>query len=145
MVKKQQALFLCLIMCYSTHNANREYTCCKSILKYRRRRVQVGTMTLRKQVRFLVSLLMTAIFLFMLGKSITEWSEKKVGETQKTHSAAKILYPSVTMMPIFLRNFSLAKLTSFNTTKNLTEYNLKTSHIQTDIISIHQKYDITNG
>ena len=81
----------------------------------------------------------------MLGNSISEWSKKKVGETQTTKSASEILYPSVTMIPVFERNFSLAKLESFNKRKNLTEYNLKTSHIQTDIISIEQDYHIMNG
>ena len=102
-------------------------------------------MPIRKQVRFFVFLLMTAIFLYMLGRSISEWSKKKVGETQTTKSASEILYPTVTMIPFFEHNVSFAKLFSLNMTKNLTDYNLKTSHIQTDIISIYQKYHIMNG
>ena len=35
-------------------------------------------MTVRKQGRVLVLLLMAAIFLFMLGKSVSKWGEKKV-------------------------------------------------------------------
>ena len=99
-------------------------------------------MPIRRKVRFLVLLLMTAIFSYMLGKSILQWSKKKVGETQNTKNASKIMYPSVTMMPIYEYNFSLANLASFTKKKNLTEYNLKTSRIHTDIISIKQKYDI---
>ena len=48
------------------------------------------------------------------------------------------------MIPVYERNFSLAKLSSFNMAKNLTEYNMKTSHIQSDIISIEQKYTVSN-
>ena len=84
------------------------------------------------------------VFLCMLGNSIIEWSEKHVGETQRTKSASKIMYPSMTMIPLFDRNFSLAKLKSFNSRKNLTEYNLKTSHIKTDIVSIEQNYQLKN-
>ena len=87
---------------------------------------------------------MTAVLLYLLGKSISEWREKKVGESQNTKSASKIFYPSVTMLPLFERQFSLAKLKSFKARKNLTEYNLKTSHIKEDIISIKQKYELGN-
>ena len=34
---------------------------------------------------------------------------------------------------------------SFNTSKNLTEYNLNASHIQTDVVSIEQSYELSNG
>ena len=87
---------------------------------------------------------MTAVLLGMLGNSISEWSEKHVGETQRTKSVSKITYPSVTMIPLFEHNFSLAKLASFNSRKNLTEYNLKTSHIKKDIVSIEQNYQHKN-
>ena len=102
--------------------------------------LQAGAMPVRKKVRFLVLLLMTAFFLISVVKSISEWRKKKVGETQSTKSTSKIFFPSLTMFPIFERNFSLAKLSSFNIEKNLTEYNLKTSHIHSDIISINQKF-----
>ena len=81
---------------------------------------------------------MTAVLLYLLGKSISTWREKKVGETQNTKSASKIFYPSVTMIPFFEPQFSYTKLDSFKTKKNLTEYNLKTSHIKDDIISIKE-------
>ena len=95
-------------------------------------------MTVRKQGRILVLLLMAAIFLYMLGKSISKWSEKKVGETQTTKSASQMVYPSVTMIPFFEPGFSLAKLASYNTSKNLTEYNVATDHIARDVVSIEQ-------
>ena len=104
--------------------------------------VRVGTMAIRKHIRLLVLLLMTATFLCMLGKIISEWSKNDLGETQNTKSASQIVLPSVTMFPLFETNFSLAKLSSFKTRKNLTEYNLKTSHIHKDILSIKQ---INNG
>ena len=87
---------------------------------------------------------MTVVLMYLLRNSISTWREKKVGETQNTKSASKISYPSVTMLPLFERQFSLAKLKSFKTRKNLTEYNLKTSHIKEDIISIKQKYELGN-
>ena len=102
-------------------------------------------MTLRKQVRFLVLLLLTTIFLLSVGMSISEWSKKKVGETMSTKSASEILYPCVTMIPWFELGFSQAKLASYKTKKNLTEYNLKTSSIQKHIMSINQKYEEVNG
>ena len=51
-------------------------------------------MLVRKQGRILVLMLMVAIFLYMLGKSISKWSEKKVGETQTSKSASQMVYPS---------------------------------------------------
>ena len=107
--------------------------------------MHVGTMTVKKQVRFLVLLIMTAVFVCMLGNSILEWSKNNVGETQKTRSMSKILYPSVTMVPLFERNFSMAKLSLFKTRKNLTEYNLKASHIKGDILSIKQTWEHKDG
>ena len=102
-------------------------------------------MTVRKQGRILVLLLMAAIFLYMLGKSISKWSEKKVGETQTTKSASQMVYPSVTMIPFFEPGFSLAKLASYSTSKNLTEYNVGTDHIAKDVVSIEQSYETSNG
>ena len=102
-------------------------------------------MSVRKQGRILVMLLMAAIFLYMLGKSIYRWSEKKVGEAQTTKSASQMFFPSVTMIPFFEPGHSLARLASFNSSKNLTEYNLGTEHITKDIISIEQSYELANG
>ena len=102
-------------------------------------------MSVRKQGRILVLLLMTAIFLYVVGKSIFKWNEGKVGKTQTTKSASQMFYPSITMIPIFDLNYSMHKLSYFNTTKNLTEYNLKASHIYTDIVSIEQNYELPNG
>ena len=93
----------------------------------------------------MVLLLMAAIFLYMVGKSVYRWSEKKVGETQTTKSASQMVYPSITMVPFFDPSYSMMKLSSFNTTKNLTEYNLNTSHIQSDVVSIEQSYELHNG
>ena len=102
-------------------------------------------MTVRKQGRILVLLLMVVIFLFMLGQSIVKWNEKKVGETQTTKSASQMVYPSVTMLPFFEPSFSLAKVASYNSSKNLTKYNIGTDHITKDIISIYQSYETSNG
>ena len=88
---------------------------------------------------------MAAIFLYALGNSITKWRAKKVGETQATKSADEMFYPSVTMTPFFEPGFSKSRLSSFKTRKNLTEYNLNTSHITSDIISIQQNYEVENG
>ena len=105
----------------------------------------VCNMPIRKQLRFLVLFLMTTIFLCMLGRSISEWRKKKVGESLHTKSASKIFYPSVTLMPIFDRSFALSKLASYQNAKNLTEIHLKLSHIQSNIISIEQNYTTANG
>ena len=102
-------------------------------------------MTVRKQGRILVLLLMAAIFLYMVGKSVYRWSEKKVGETQTTKSASQMVYPSITMVPFFDPSYSMMKLSFFNITKNLTEYNLNTSHIQSDVVSIEQSYELPNA
>ena len=106
---------------------------------------QVATMTIRKQGKKLILLLMLTVFLCALGNSISKWSNKKVGETQSTKSARKMFYPSVSMTPIFELGFSKSKLSSFKSRKNLTDYNLITSHITSDIISIEQTYELCNG
>ena len=102
-------------------------------------------MTIRKQGKNLVLLLMTAIFFCMLGISILKWKDEKVGETQATKSAHKMFYPSVTMTPFFQLSFSKSRLAHFKTRKNLTEYYMNTSHITSDIISIQQNYELSNG
>ena len=84
-------------------------------------------MIARKQGRYLVLLLMAAIFLYLVGNSIAKWREKKVenttkkiifivnlleifitkykvGETQSTKSASRMFYPSVTMLPLYALN-----------------------------------------
>ena len=100
---------------------------------------------MRKQGKKLVLLLMATIFLYALGNSITKWRDKKVGETQATKSAHDMFLPSVTMVPFFEPGFSKSRLSSFKTRKNLTEYNLNTSHITSDILSIQQNYEVENG
>ena len=102
-------------------------------------------MNIRKYAKLLVLLWMTITFLIMLGRSISEWRKNDIGETQKTNSVSKLFFPSMTMIPIFEKNFSLAKLCSFHTRKNLTEYNEKTSHIHKDILFIRQHYVHKNG
>ena len=102
-------------------------------------------MTIRKQGKNLVLLLMTAIFFCMLGISISRWKDEKVGETQATKSAHEMFYPSVTMTPLFELHFSESRLAHFKTRKNLTEYYMNTSHITSDILSIQQNYELSNG
>ena len=81
----------------------------------------------------------------MLGISISRWKDEKVGETQATKSAHEMFYPSVTMTPLFELNFSESRLAHFKTRKNLTEYYMNTSHITSDILSIEQNYELSNG
>ena len=71
--------------------------------------------------------------------------EGKIGETQTSKSASEMLHPSVTMIPLFKGNYSLERLSNFDTHKNLTEYHMKTSHITKDIISIEQYYEAETG
>ena len=96
-------------------------------------------MTIRKQGKNLVLLLMTAIFFCMLGISISKWKDEKVGETQATKSAHEMFYPSVTMTPLFELNFSESRLAHFKTRKNLTEYYMNTSHITHGPLHIGRK------
>ena len=107
------------------------------------------TMTIRKHGKTLHLLLMMAIFLYALGKSVSKWRDKKVGVTYGTKSADKMFYPSVTLVPLFEPSFSISRLSnlsSFERKKNLMElYNLKSNHIANDIISIEQNYELANG
>ena len=102
-------------------------------------------MSAREQGRYVVLFLMAAIFFIMLGICISKWNEKKVGETQSTKSASEMFYPSVTLIPWYGVNTSLAKWSSYNNSKNLTEYHATTNRIQSDIISIEQSYETSNG
>ena len=89
------------------------------------------------------------IFLYALGKSISKWRDKKVGETYGTKSADKMFYPSVTLVPLFEPSYAISRisnLSSFERKKNLMElYNLKSNHITNDVISIEQNYELANG
>ena len=102
-------------------------------------------MSAREQGRYVVLFIMAVIFFIMLGICIAKWNEKKVGETQSTKSASNMFYPSVTLVPWYNVNTSLAKWASYNNSKNLTEYHATTSRIQSDIISIEQSYETSNG
>ena len=107
------------------------------------------TMTIRKHGKTLHLLLMMAIFLYALGKSVSKWRDKKVGVTYGTKSADKMFYPSVTLVPLFEPSYAISRisnLSSFERKKNLMElYNLKSNHITNDVISIEQNYELANG
>ena len=100
---------------------------------------------LMKHARCLFSLLLVMVFLYMMLISILKWRQGKVGETQTFKKASEMFYPSVTLVPFYDLNNSLAKLSSFKNTKNLSEYHYKTSYIQKEIISIEQSYETSNG
>ena len=106
---------------------------------------QVVNMIVTKYDRYLVLLLLGLVFLYMMSTSIFKWTQGKVGETQSNKKASDMLYPSVTLLPFYEMNNSLAKLSSFKNIKNLTEYYSKTSYIKKDIISIQQTYETGNG
>ena len=102
-------------------------------------------MTLRRQGKMGVLLMMTVIYLYASGNSFSKWRNKKVGETQSTKSAYKMSYPSVSLIPRYELGFSKSRLSAFKTRKNLTEYNLNTTPIASNIISINQSYELSNG
>ena len=102
-------------------------------------------MTLRKQGKMVVLLGMTIVYLYASGNSFCKWRTKNVGETQSTKSASRMSYPSVGLIPRYELGFSKSRLASSKTNKNLTEYNLNTPPITTNIISINQSYELENG
>ena len=56
-----------------------------------------------------------------------------------------MVYPSITLLPWYDVNTSLAKMAAYNGSKNLIDYHATTSRIQSDIISIEQSYETPNG
>ena len=99
-----------------------------------------------KQARYLALLLLSVAFLCMMGTSILKWKGGKVGYAQTTKRASEMFYPAVTMIPFYEEDNSLAKLSSYNTRKNLTEYYSKIGGgIKREIISIKQSYETRNG
>ena len=76
-------------------------------------------MSAREQGRYVLLFLMGVIFLVMVGICIAKWSEQKVGETQSTRSASKMVYPSITLIPWYENNASLVKMAAYNGSKNL--------------------------
>ena len=89
--------------------------------------------------RYFVVLAMTLTFLFIVGKSIYKFREGSIGETHKTKKAAEMRFPSLTLCPHFISNFSTPG------TKNMTEYYLNMSSIKEHVLSIHQNYVTEDG
>ena len=106
---------------------------------------QKFTMCYAKHTRYVVLLLLATVFIYLMAISICKLERGKVGLAQSTKSASEMFYPSVTMAPLLELNESLAKLSSFNKRKNLTEYYTKISGIKGNIISIRQSYETGNG
>ena len=98
-----------------------------------------------EHTRCVVLFLLATVFMYMMAISICKWKQGRVGQTQATKSASEMFYPSVTMTPQFELNESLAKLSSFDKRKNLTEYYSKIPGIKGNIISISQNYETGNG
>ena len=95
--------------------------------------------------RYFVLILLATVFSYMVVAGIFKWRQAKVGETQNTKKASEMFYPSVTMLPYYEMNYSLAKLSLYKTRKNLTEYYSQMAGIKRDIISIKQSYETGNG
>ena len=72
------------------------------------------TMTIRKHGKTLHLLLMMAIFLYALGKSVSKWRDKKVGVTYGTKSADKMFYPSVTLVPLFEPSYAISRISNLS-------------------------------
>ena len=98
-----------------------------------------------EHTRYVVLLLLAIVFMYMMAISIYKLKQGKVGLAQATKSASEMFFPSVTMTPYLELNESLAKLSSFNKRKNLTEYYSRISGIKGNIISIRQSYETGNG
>ena len=95
-----------------------------------------------KHGRYFVVLIMTAVFLYNVGKSVLKYTDGNIGETQSTKLAAEMFFPSVHICPYFDANYSLARMTG---TKNMTEYYESCPRIKDLLLSIEQSYEAENG
>ena len=98
-----------------------------------------------KKFRHLVTLVLSALFIYSGIENVIKYKEKKTILTHSTRSASEVIYPSVTLCPHYDYNFTLSKTLG---TKNLTEYyeSLRShSLIKERIIYIYQPYNTENG
>ena len=96
-------------------------------------------------LRILVTLVLSVMFLYSVVTNFTKYKEKKTVVAPSVKSAAEVVYPSVTLCPLYKHEYALSIIPG---SKNLTEYydiitNL--SLIRKDIKRISQPYTTKNG
>ena len=98
-----------------------------------------------KYFRHLAVMVFSAMFIHRVVQLVIQYNERKTMLSQSTRMASRVIYPSVTMCPVYKHEFALSKTSG---TKNLTEY-YESLHsrslIKDRIISISQPYKTENG
>ena len=85
------------------------------------------------------------VFIASIILNVDKYSLKNTVVTESTRSAAEVVYPSITICPVYKGEYALSKTSG---TKNLTEYYdslLNVSDIKNFLISISQPYVSKNG
>ena len=90
--------------------------------------------------RYVVVLGLSTAFLYALVSAIVKWSEGKISETQKVEKKSPILFPSVTICPVFRH-----KANNVSGSKNLTEYYSRMPSIDNFLLNLQHPIETENG
>ena len=96
-------------------------------------------------LRNVVTLALTLMFLYNVGNSFTKYEEKDTLMAQSMKSASDVVYPSITLCPMYKLEYMRSKVSG---SKNLTEYYEKLKNmslIRKDVLYISQPYRSNNG
>ena len=94
------------------------------------------------KVRYLVVLVLAALFLYTFASSLVRWMEGKIGQTYSLHHLNSVLYPSVTFCPAISEH--QGNQNSFH--KNLSMYNYsKASLIEEYVQRFDHLIEFYNG
>ena len=90
--------------------------------------------------RYVVVLGLSTLFLYALVNAFYKWSEGKISETQMVEKKSPLLFPSVTICPVFRH-----KGNNVTGSKNLTEYYSSMASIDDYIINLQHAIETEKG
>ena len=93
-------------------------------------------------IRHVVVLILTIVFFNSLVQNVTKYKEKNTVVTESEKSTSDVVFPSLTMCPLYEFKFAFSTTSA---TMNMTEdyeHILNTSRIRKDIVEISQPWHI---
>ena len=102
--------------------------------------VKVAPMAAGGPARYVVVLGLSVVFLCALANAISKWRKGKISETQMVEKKSAILFPSVTVCPVYHQN-----RTNVTGIKTLSEYYSNMPSIDNDILDLQHPIETENG
>ena len=90
--------------------------------------------------RYVVVLGLSVIFVIALVNAISKWREEKISETQMVEKKSPLLFPSVTVCPVYHQN-----RTNVTDRTNFTDHYSNMPSIEDDILDLYHPIETENG